>query len=425
MSVTVTELDMALCDQEPIHTPGSIQPHGMMLVVEMDGFTIRHVAGDVEERLGAVAWQDRPLTGILGDNMSTDIALLAEPGTIGGFMGQLRAASGEVLDVTAFVSIPFIIVELEAASTEAMSTSQVINRLTTAATGFERAASVNALCDRAAIEFRRVTGFDRVMVYRFFADGAGKVLAEAGRSDQRSFLNQHFPAADIPRQARALYLRNHYRVIPDVAYHPAPLRPAWTNAQPLDMSDSNLRCVSPTHLCYLENMGVRASASFSIISNGALWGLVACHNEIPRRLTYDVQAAGRSLVSSLGRWIKSKDETEGYRQRLRLRSFKDDIVALLSREGRLDETLSNHLVEIGGMMNSDGIAVLRQRELVTYGLCPGDADIEALAAWLIGRPVDIVFSSDHLSGVYPRPWHSGRPAAACLPSPCRRKSLGY
>jgi light-regulated signal transduction histidine kinase (bacteriophytochrome) len=148
-------------------------------------------------------------------------------------------------------------------------------------------------------------------------------------------------------------------------------------------------------------MGVQASASFSIINDGVLWGLVACHNETPRLLTYDVRASCRSLVGNLARQIKSKQEAEGYRQRLRLRSFDDDIVSLLSREGSLEPALSNHLNEIGRMMEGTGIAVLRGRELVLSGICPDEGSIRQLAAWLLERTLEPVFSTDQLAKVYP------------------------
>jgi light-regulated signal transduction histidine kinase (bacteriophytochrome) len=401
MNMTLTPPELTSCDREAIHAPGSIQPYGMMLVADVDGFRVRHVAGEVEQRLGVAGWQGQPLSALIGEGLSAEVAALVKPGGMGGFAGKLQAHTGEVLDVSAHLSGSYVIIELEAASTEGLSAALLMDRLAAAAAGFERATSLTALCESAAVEFRRLTGFNRVMVYRFLDDGAGKVLAETRRSDLHSFLNHHFPASDVPQQARALYVRNLLRVIPDIAYQPAALRPDWTAPVPLDMSDSSLRSVSPLHLLYLSNMGVKASASFSIVKDGVLWGLVACHNDTPRSLTYDIRAACRSLVASLARQIKAKEEAEGYRQRIRLRSFEDDIVALLSREGSLDEALSNHLDEIGRMMGGDGVAVLRGRELVMSGVCPVESDIRDLVVWLLARTIEPVFSTDDLSKLYP------------------------
>ena len=402
MSIMLTPPDLTSCDLEPIQFPCSIQPHGMMLVAEAASLRVRHVAGEIEQRLGVADWEGRTLDQLLGDEVATEIANLISSEGPGGFMGELTAATGETLDVTAHLSLPYVVIELEAASTEGLPASRVMDRISTAAAGFERATSLIAVCERAATEFRRLTGFDRVMVYRFLEDAAGRVVAEDKRADLHSFLNHHFPASDIPRQARALYLRNVLRVIPDASYYPVALRPAWTDPVPLDMSDCSLRSVSPLHLLYLSNMGVSASASFSIIKDGTLWGMVACHHETPHLLTYDVRAACRSLVGSLARQIKGKDEAEGYRQRIRLRSFEDDIVVLLSREGSLDEALSNHLGEIGRMMGGDGVAILRGRELVMSGICPARGEIRALAAWLLDGAAGAVFATDRLSSLYPQ-----------------------
>ncbi|MDB5412536.1 MAG: hypothetical protein JWR10_871 [Rubritepida sp.] len=416
----VTDPPAALtsCDREPLHIPGSIQPHGMMLVAEADGLRVRQVAGEVERRLGVTAWEEAPLDVLIGEELATRVAGLAGPGVVGSYVGRLVARSGEALDVSAHRSGPHLVVELEAAAVEGpsalMAASLVMDGLAAAAAGFERAPSLIALCERAAVEFRRLTGFDRVMIYRFLDDGAGSVLGEDKRDGMHAFLHQHFPASDVPVQARALYIRNVIRVIPDATYEPVPLRPgqdglpASDRPAPLDMSDASLRSVSPQHLRYLANMGVRASASVSIVQDGVLWGMVACHHETPRTLSYDVRAACRMLAGSLSRQIRVKDEADSLRQRLRLRGFEDDMAALLSREGSLDEALSNHLKEVGRMMTGDGVAVLRGRELVTSGVCPPEAAIRDLTAWLVARPLEPVFSTDELSRHYP-------PAAAFQP----------
>ena len=172
--------------------------------------------------------------------------------------------------MSAHVSGAHVLVEFEPGSETPVPAFQILSALESAGAAFERASGLKALCDRAAVEFRTLTGFDRVMVYRFLDDGAGAVLAEDRDDAYPTFLNHHFPASDIPKQARALYIRNLTRVIPDVDYEPAPLRPTVSGAAPLDMSDSVLRSVSPIHLQYLRNMGVRASASVSIVKDGIL-----------------------------------------------------------------------------------------------------------------------------------------------------------
>jgi light-regulated signal transduction histidine kinase (bacteriophytochrome) len=384
--------DLIACDGEPIHIPGSIQPHGLLLVADATGRIVQ-VAGDVEGLLGTSQ------RGTLSDLIGAGLAARAGAGPT--FLGKLTAASGERLDVTAHRTGEHILVELEPAAIEPLPAAVILADLDAAAATFLRTDSLQTLCDAAAVEFRKLTGFDRVMIYRFLEDESGRVLAEDRRTNLNSFLNHHFPASDIPRQARALYVRNHVRVIPDVAYLPAPLRPQVPELVSLDLSDSALRSVSPIHIQYLQNMGVAASASVSIVTDGVLWGLVACHHETPRHLSYDIRAACRALAGGLARQIKAKEEAEGYRERIRLRSFEDDIVQLLSREGSLDDSLSNHLDEVGRMLRSDGVAVLRGQELVRGGATPDEGAIRALAALVLRRPADSTFHTDRLSEIHP------------------------
>jgi light-regulated signal transduction histidine kinase (bacteriophytochrome) len=388
--------DISVCDREAIHLSGAIQPYGVMLVADGDG-RVRRVAGDVEGLLGLSSWQDVSVAKLIGHDLG---GLTRSGAGAGMFVGRLRAAGGE-FDVSAHLSGEWTIVELEPASTEPKTPAALLGELDRSATLFERAPNLQTLCDVAAAEFRKLTGYDRVMVYHFLDDGAGAVLAEDRRPDMHSFLHHHFPASDIPRQARALYLRNLVRVIPDADYNPAPLSPDPDGNDFLDLSDSILRSVSPVHLHYLKNMGVRASASVSIVKEGQLWGLVACHNETPRLIPFDARAGARALAGAFARQIKAKEEAEGYRERIRLRSFEDETVALLSREGSLEAAIAHHLPDVGRILGSDGVAVLRGGDIATSGTCPPPEAIRALAAWLGARTDEPVFATDQLGADYP------------------------
>ena len=384
------EQDLTSCEREPIHIPGSIQPHGLLLVADRETQKVVHAAGDVEGRLGVTEWQRAPLSDLLGAEIA---AAIATPETaLPRNVVPLHAT--EPFDISVVRGERDYLVELEPAAPAALM-GTLLPTLEAAAQSFDKAPDLSSLMAAAAREFRRLTGYDRVMVYHFLDDEAGKVVAEDTAPGQHSFMNHHFPASDIPAQARALYVRNLVRVIPDVQYQPAPLRPARPVDDPLDMSDSSLRSVSPIHIQYLKNMGVAASASFSIVKDGVLWGLIACHNSQPRGLTLDVRAGCRALSASLARQIKSRDETDGYRERVRLRTFEDRIVELLLREGSLDTALANHLGEIQKMFGADGVAVVRGAEAATGGSCPPESAIHALARW-IGRNPRTVFATDRL-----------------------------
>ena len=392
--------DLTGCDREPIHIPGTIQPHGVLLVAACVNLIVRHGAGDVARVLNVPKWMDRPLTDLIGGPLTEQAVSVAKASAAGGFAGVMQANLPTALDVSAHISGEYLLIECEPNNALPRAPSVILGALEAAGAAFERAPSLKSLCDVAAVAFRQLTGYDRVIIYRFLDDAAGVVLAEDRSPGLRSFMHHHFPASDIPQQARALYVRNLVRVIPDVTYEAAPLQPDW-NAVPLDMSDCILRSVSPIHLQYLQNMDVRASASISIIKDGALWGLVACHNGQPLAIPYDARAACRALVGTLARQIKAKEESESYRERLRLRGTEDDIVSLLAREGTLEDSLNRHLDDLRGFLAADGVLVMRGDHIITEGTCPPKADARRLAEWLIGRSTERVFATDRLGQLYP------------------------
>ena len=279
---------------------------------------------------------------------------------------------------------------------ETLSAAAVLAGLETANRTFERAADVRDLCDRAAAAFRQLTGFDRVMVYRFLDDDAGVVMAEDRDPALSSFLNHHFPASDIPRQARALYVRNRVRIIPNVNYEPAPLISACSDLAALDMSDIALRSVSPIHIQYLKNMGVAASASVSIVRDGVLWGLIACHSRSARYLPYDVRLACDALAGSLSRQIRALDELEHYRERIRLRSLEDAVAARLNAEASPESFFASTGGELCEMLAANGFAAVQGLEVYAVGRCPDQIDIVAIARWVESRAVTQPFSTHQL-----------------------------
>jgi len=237
------ELDLSACEREPIRIPGSIQPHGLLLAVDADG--VVRAASDNAEAL----W--RPVLGhALGelfdlDRLPFDAARSAENaqhvGTIEGF------------DVFAHRSGEHLLVELERRA-DAVGTAEALAGLLASATAIGEAADLGTAAEAAAEAVRTITGYDRVMVYRFLPDGSGQVIAEAREPTIDPLLNHRYPASDIPRQARALYLTNRIRVIADVGYEPVPLR---SPGEAIDLGGALLRSVSPVHIQYLKNDGCR------------------------------------------------------------------------------------------------------------------------------------------------------------------------
>ncbi|MBI1684630.1 histidine kinase dimerization/phosphoacceptor domain -containing protein [Caulobacter hibisci] len=398
------------CDREPIHIPGAIQPHGALLVLDRDSLVVRAAAGDVAGLLGVEAWLDQTAGALIGDDLAGQVAALSSSRPAGGFIGVLRR-QGRNLDLSATIQGDLVLLEIEPGLDRPMAGSQILAHLEAAAAAFERCPGLKTLYDRAALEFRRLTGFDRVMIYRFgVADEAGEVVGEDRAPHLKSFLNHRFPGSDIPRQARALYVRNLVRVIPDAAYLPAPLEPALEPA--LDMSDLALRSVSPVHLQYLRNMGVGASASVSIVKDGRLWGLVACHHDGSRLLPYEIRAACRALAGGLARQIKAKEEAEAWREKLRLRALGDDLSAVLAQSDIGDLALEEHLADLVALGEADGVALFRDERIETAGKTPPHTALFMLRDWLLEADTGGVVATDQSANVFPgagafKSWASG------------------
>lgn len=391
-------LDQTACDREPIHIPGSIQPHGMLLVAELATGRTMGGAGDIEDRFGD-DWMGRGINDLLGFDALSRTAQAPRAHEV--ILGK-HEVGGAVLDILGHISDGYLLVELEPAGSSQITPEQSLSNLDAIAHRFEMAPDTATLFQHAATDFRKLTGFDRVMIYQFMEDASGVVIAEDRNEAFPAFLNHHFPASDIPKQARALYLRNRVRAIPDATYTPAPLRWAGAGAPVLDLSDVALRSVSPIHLQYLRNMGVRASASVSIIKDGILWGLVACHNATPLEMPFAIRAAAMALGSSLARQIKAKDEAENVRERLRLRAHEDRLVESLLIDAPLEEQLTAAASNLRQMMRSDGFAAISPKGIIAQsGTHPEIDDIRTLLDLVTPKLTEGVFHS-HEFGRTPR-----------------------
>lgn len=379
-----SRLDLDDCDRELIHIPEAIQPHGLLLLLDRGDLGVVREAGRIVQITGEVSWLNRPVEGLLGDKITGRLRAVASVGEE-GFAGRWRGANGLDYDIIVRPSDAGLILEIEQSSQGAQPGVELITRLDAASSALERAATVRTVCERAAEAFRTLTGFDRIMIYRFLEDEAGQVIAEARTPEVESFQNHHFPATDIPRQARALYVRNPVRVIPDSRYTPEPLRPA-VPGKPLDMSDCGLRSVSPVHLQYLRNMGVRASASVSIIIDGDLWGLVACHSARPQLLPFELRMAATNLARSLARQIKAKGDAELYRDRIRLRLLEDQLIGRLPSDRPLEEALADRGRDLVDLVDADGVVVLGPEGLFRFGVTPPEEAVTALARWVADQP---------------------------------------
>jgi light-regulated signal transduction histidine kinase (bacteriophytochrome) len=260
------------------------------------------------------------------------------------------------------------------------------------------------LLQAAADAVRVLTRFDRVMVYRFDTDWHGEVVAESRAEGVDSFLGMHFPASDIPAQARALYTRNTLRLIANASAEPVPLVPAVVPSlgRPLDLSGAALRSVSGVHLEYLANMGVAASFSLSLLKDGALWGLIACHHHAPLHLSPATRRACDVLARLLALQLASEERAAASAELARRAGLLSQLVEHLSAQAA---TLSKALPREGelllGLTGAGGAALLLGEAPVLLGDTPSRQEVEALARWLAEQRFEATFHSERLARLYP------------------------
>jgi len=376
------ELDLSSCDREPIRIPGSIQPHGLLLVLEAEEHRIVQAAGDARRLLGrpAESLVGEPVEAVLGAEAA---AVLRRPptGAVSSALPlwnfeALELAPGQVFDVQVRGHEAGLVVEAEVLGLPGPALRPNALSLVQAMMGHLQSADTpRAFCQAAVEEVRSVTGFDRVMLYRFLPDDTGSVVAEARAEGIGSYMDLHFPASDIPKQARELYLRNWLRLIPDATYTPQPLLPAInpvTGAM-LDMSDCALRSVSPIHLQYLRNMGVQASMSMSVIRGGKLWGLIACHHRTPWHLAPSLRTACELFAQMFSLQLEAIEQREEHAYSLKMRHVHEHLVNVMAREEKLAEGLIRHRPNLLDYVQAEGVALWIDGQYSAGGITPTEA----------------------------------------------------
>jgi light-regulated signal transduction histidine kinase (bacteriophytochrome) len=297
------------CSREPIHIPGSIQPTGALIAFEPALGSILHASTNLERWLpvGNLPVKGRAVSDLLGQSAYERVSQ-ALAGRAGGPVRHevvdipARPAEGQAHALEALVHSHrgICFVELEPAAS--LDAGDWLQGLSDTVDALRSATGLEDLFSRMAQRVKRLTGFDRVMVYRFDEDHHGHVVADAREPGMESFMDLHYPASDIPAQARELYVSNLVRYIADVGYSPVLVLP-WLDTeqlQPLDLSHSALRSISPLHIQYLRNMGVGSTLTLSLLVDGRLWGLIACHHRQPTTLPLRLRRACYALAVTAG-----------------------------------------------------------------------------------------------------------------------------
>ncbi|MBX6359731.1 MAG: GAF domain-containing protein [Acidobacterium ailaaui] len=402
-------VNLTNCDREPIRIPGSIQAHGFLLGLDHRGDRPRVLLAseNVPEYLGIPL--DRVLGRELHEFLPSEIAAsFAEAETVSDagiesprFCGTVELSSQQFHGVSHWTG-GLRILEFEKV-TPAADGRDLNTIIADFVTGLERCREEEELWQTITRQVRQLTGFDRVLFYCFDENGHGNVLAEERNDRLPSYLGLRFPASDIPRQARELYVLNRVRIIPDVEYRPSPLVSADPSFDPsrLDLSFSMLRSVSPIHREYMRNMRTHSSMSVSIVMDGRLWGLISAHHREAKMVPYLVRSAcdilGRILATQLAAFHKAREMEHA----IQLQSVHRRLLTYMAAGENYIDGLANHADELCALTGARGAAIIVGERCVCLRQTPPQKDVLALSNWLTDRLQNSIFVTHELGSLFP------------------------
>ncbi|NRT10593.1 ATP-binding protein [Flavobacterium sp. 14A] len=389
------------CGDEPIHIPGSIQPHGFLLAIDSSTSIITVCSANCQEFIGIT--HEQALGKSLSQLFDTAILDFIESFKVEDTK-QVRTINYTLKETDYIISIhrsvAEIIIEFEPLHAQFDEKNSLYNSSKKLLSYIENTNSLLDLAAVVALGIKEITKYDRVLVYRFDKDYNGEVIAESKEAHLDSYLGLHYPHTDIPAQARDLYLRNHLRIIGDVDYVPVPLFKLETKESTrLDLSLSVLRSVSPIHIEYLKNMEVASTLTISLLHKNKLWGLITCHHSEPKYLSEEIKSAvklhGHFITSQIDvRLLNEEFEIAG-----KATAALDD---LISKRFELERTDIQHLIENESVLklcNSAGFTAIIADKVYGVGKTPSEENTKRLALFLSEYVKGDHFQTDSLLSI--------------------------
>lgn len=419
--------DLSNCEREQIQLAASIQPHGALLILREADLVVLQASANANQYLGlrdndlrglTLADVSRDLTQQLDQRLNTTIDDMPVP-----FRCRLNHGP-ETFDVLVHrMPEEGIAVEFEHALPTPVLTAFMQSAIQTIVSSL----TLRELCDDAARIFKDLTGYDRVMVYRFDEDGHGEVFSEHKEAHLEAFLGNRYPASDIPRIARKLYERNRIRVLVDVEYAPVDLLPRLSplTGRDVDMSMCVLRSASPIHVQYLKNMGVRATLVISLMVGGSLWGLISCHHYEPRNISFEIKSVCELLAETMATRIAALEGFAYSEAELAVRRLEARIVESIARDGDWKTGLFDRSQAILAPLRASGAALCFEGEILTTGEVPGTTEIRGIARWLDEQPWTNLFQTNALGVDHPAFGRLTTVAAGLLSVPISRNRGEY
>ncbi|MBD2625528.1 sensor histidine kinase [Trichormus variabilis] len=412
IGLQVQNVNVTSLKEAPIHISSKIQPHGILLVLEEPELKVLQVSNNTLN-----------IFGISPENMlGKKLEDLVDPFQIERIKSGLSEQNLDFInptkiwvrkkgdEYTVFDAVfhrnteGFLILELEPAiSQENIPFLSFYHLARASINQLETTKNLREFGQIIVQEVRKVTGFDRIMLYKFDDDGHGSVIAEEKIESLEPYLGLHFPESDIPKPARKLFISNSIRLIPDAHSQPIEIVPVNNpvTERPVDLTQSSLRSAASCHTEYLHNMGVGASLTISLIKDQKLWGLIACHHQTPKYVSYELRKACEFLGRLIFSEISAREETEDYDYRMNLTSIQSLLVEYMSQEDNFIDGLVKNQPNILDLTGAKGAAVCFGGNYTLIGETPKEEDLNFLVEWLKNNIEDEVFYTDSLPSLYP------------------------
>jgi light-regulated signal transduction histidine kinase (bacteriophytochrome) len=397
-------VDLTNCDKEPIHIPGKIQSHGFLIAINKIDFTITYISENTSDYLSTPAKNllNQPIS-VLSNHFAHEpdfnIENLLKLGVIRKSFDAISpypiAINEKPFYLIINTSVNDWLLEFEPVSLQ-YDIQSLVGR---SASAMLQGKSVSALLKGAATEVKKLIGYDRIMIYKFLDDGHGEVVAEEREDHLEPFFGLHYPATDIPKQARELYKLNLTRLIADVNTDDSPII-TFNETTALDLTNGSLRAVSPIHIQYLKNMGVYSSFSISLIANGELWGLIACHNYSSKFIDYKAREGAKLIGEILSSALEYRQEEENSETVELFNNTANVLSEHLNRDKYLIEALTNYDKTLLNVTHGTGVAIVFENELKTIGEVPDDESIWDLVAWLKDNSDESIYYTHRLSEIF-------------------------
>lgn len=402
------QVDLTNCDKEPIHIPGKVQSHGFLVAVNSKTHLITYISensrpfindepknylgkklGDFEKKIKVTGTQlslEQVVTlGINNSSFETINPFYLE---IGGKPYSLIVSTSGENHILEFETVASDL-DFDIQKTIGRSVSEILS-----------GKNLNSLLVNAAQEVKKIIRYDRVMIYKFGEDGHGEVVAEVKNDDLEPFLGLHYPASDIPKQARELYKLNLTRIIADVNSESSAIITHKTDGPPLDLTHSTLRAVSPIHIQYLKNMGVGSSFSISLMAHGELWGLIACHNYSPRFINFKAREASKLIGQILSSALEYRQDEEDVEKQSRATAAAEELGKFIEKENYLEDALTAKSTTIKDITNATGAAVIFDNQVLTVGVTPDKEQIAEIVKWLRVNMQDTIYYTHRFPEIF-------------------------